>query len=166
MQTLHLLIGLPGSGKTTLSKLLQKQTDAIRISSDDFRKLLFPKPSFSQSEHDNLYALVDHNVEHLLQAGHSVVYDANLNRRVHRQEKYDMAKRLGVNVRLWWVKTDRDLSKQRRIDNQDEHLLPIDETSSEMFDRISDVFEAPTEDESYTAIQGVGLTSKKVSRLV
>lgn len=167
MATLHLLVGLPGSGKTTLAKLIQKETGAIRISSDDFRLLLFPEPTFTQKEHDNLYALIDHNVEHLLQAGHSVVYDANLNRRVHRDEKYDMGKRLGAEVKVWWVQTESDLARQRRIDDMEHHqLVPDHETPEEMFERISDVFEAPADDEPHVTIEGVGLTSEKVRALL
>ena len=60
--TLYLLMGLPGSGKSTLGKLLQSETKAIRISSDEYRLLIFPEPTFTQKEHDNLYGLIDHNV--------------------------------------------------------------------------------------------------------
>lgn len=162
MATLHLLVGLPGSGKTTLAKLIQKETGAIRISSDDFRLLLFPEPTFTQEEHDNLYALIDHNVEHLLQSGHSVVYDANLNRRVHRDEKYAMAERLNADVKLWWVQTEEDISRTRRLEEQDVRLVTNHETPGEMFDRISDVFEAPGEDEPHIDIVGIDLTSKVV----
>lgn len=165
--TLHLLIGLPGSGKTTLSRILQEQTKAVRISSDDYRLLLFPKPSFTQEEHDNLYAMIDHNVEHLLQAGHSVVYDANLNRRVHREEKYEIAKKYGVGVKLWWVQTDQDLSKKRRVEETEHHkLVPHHETPEEMHDRISNLFEAPDNNEPYIAIDGKHIDEAEIIKLL
>ena len=44
--TLHLLMGLPGSGKTTLGKLLEKETGATYLSSDEYRLMLFKKPCF------------------------------------------------------------------------------------------------------------------------
>ena len=161
--TLHLIIGLPGSGKTTLSKILQKETDAVRISSDDYRLLLFPKPKFTQREHDNLYAMIDHNVEHLLQAGHDVVYDANLNRRVHRDEKYALAKKYNATVKLWWVQTTKELSKQRRIEESTHHVfVPKDETPGQMHDRISNLFEEPGSDEPYVIINGKNITKKAV----
>jgi predicted kinase len=163
--TLHLLIGLPGSGKTTLAKILQELTDSVRVSSDDYRLLLFPKPKFTQKEHDNLYAMIDHNVEHLLQAGHSVVYDANLNRRVHREEKYALARKYEANVKLWWVQTEQELSKQRRVEeSKHHHLVPRDETPGEMHDRISDLFEAPVEDELYVVVDGRNITEEIINK--
>jgi len=161
--TLHLLIGLPGSGKTTLSKRIQEMTDAVRVSSDDYRLLLFPKPKFTQKEHDNLYAMIDHNVEHLLQAGHDVVYDANLNRRIHRDEKYALAKKHGATVKLWWVQTPQELSKNRRVSQQHPDLVTEHETASAMHDRISDLFEEPGTDEPHTTIDGNHIDSAVVA---
>lgn len=156
--TLHLLMGLPGSGKTTLGKLLEKETGATYLSSDEYRLMLFKKPCFSQEEHDMLYATLDHNVLHLLEAGYDVIYDANLNRRHHRQEKYDLADRFGANVKLWWIKTPEELSKARRIEEQDPRLVPDGETSANMFDRVTKIIEKPDTSEKYTEIDGTDIT--------
>ncbi len=166
MATLYLLMGLPGAGKTTLGKMIQKETKAIRLSSDEYRLLIFPEPTFTQQEHDNLYGLLDHNVEHLLEAGHSVIYDANLNRRHHRDEKYELAKRHGADVKLIWVKTDEDFAKERRKKTQDNRLIPQGETSEKMFDRIAAVFEPPQKDEPYETINGEFITDKGVEKLL
>lgn len=163
---LYLLMGLPGAGKTTLGKMIQRQTRAIRLSSDEYRLLVFPEPTFSQKEHDNLYGLLDHNVEHLLEAGHSVIYDANLNRRHHRDEKYAIAKKHGAVVKLIWVRTDEDFARQRRIDTQDDRLIPDGETSEKMFNRIAAIFEEPGTDEPYTMINGEFITDKSVENLL
>ena len=164
--TLYLLMGLPGSGKSTLGKMLQSETKAIRISSDEYRLLIFPDSTFTQKEHDNLYGLIDHNVEHLLATGHSVIYDANLNRKHHRIEKYELAKKNDANVILVWVKTDKELAKKRREEEQDKRLIPEGETSSKMFDRIAAVFEQPDEDETYVEIDGSDISDKDVAKIV
>lgn len=164
--TLHLLMGLPGAGKTTLAKTIQKITKAARLSSDDYRILIYPEPTFSQKEHDNLYGLLDHSVGHLLEADHDVIYDANLNRRVHRDEKYALAEKYGAKVKLWWVKTPQELAKQRRIDEQDHLLIPEGETPEKMFDRIAEVFEPPGEDENFTVVDGTGITKDKIKELL
>lgn len=164
--TLHLLMGLPGAGKTTLAKTLQKLTKAARLSSDDYRLLIYPEPTFSQKEHDNLYGLLDHSVGHLLEAEHDVIYDANLNRKIHRIEKYELAKKYDANVRLWWVQTAKELAKQRRVDEQESLLLPEGETPERMFDRIAEVFEKPEADEPYTAVDGTNVTTSSVKELL
>ncbi len=162
--TLHLLMGLPGAGKTTLARALQQATGAARITSDEYRLNLFPEPTFSQAEHDNLYAMIDHNVEHLLQSGQSVIYDANLNRLEHRREKYKIAEKYDADVRLWWVKTDKELAKQRRTQEQDELLLPEDETSEQLFERIAETIEAPQPDEAYTEVTGQNITPNSIQQ--
>ena len=161
--TLHLLMGLPGAGKTTLAKTLQKLTKAARLSSDDYRLIIYPEPTFSQKEHDNLYGLLDHSVEHLLESGHDVIYDANLNRKVHREEKYVLAKKYNAQVVLWWVKTPEELAKKRRVSEQDDTLLPDGETSEKMFDRIAAIIETPSANERYIEIDGTNISSKTVS---
>lgn len=155
--TLHLLMGLPGSGKTTLSKILEEQTGAKRISSDESRLSLFKNPVFDQKEHDELYAMLDHNVEHLLEAGESVIYDANLNRKQHRQEKYDLADKTGAAVILWRLTTPDELSRKRRLEEQDMKLVPKWEKPERMFERIQDVYEPPEDDEPNIAIDGTNI---------
>lgn len=159
-------MGLPGAGKTTLARTLQSITKSARLSSDDYRLLIFPEPSFTQTEHDNLYALIDHSVEHLLRAGHDVIYDANLNRRHHRQEKYDLAGKYGARVVLWWVKTPAELAKSRRIAEQDNLLLPAGETAEAMFERIAGIFEAPGKDEPYIEVDGTAIGRDYIERLL
>lgn len=161
--TLHLLMGLPGSGKTTLGKLLEKETGATYLSSDEYRLMLFKKPCFSQDEHDMLYATLDHNVLHLLEAGYDVIYDANLNRRHHRQEKYDLAKKYDANVKLWWLQTPTKLAKNRRVENQDPRLIPEGETAGKMFDRVAEIIEEPNRDEPYTMVDGSDVSIENIT---
>ena len=147
-------MGLPGSGKTTLAKQIQSLTKATILSSDEYRLMLFPDPTFSQKEHDSLYAMLDHNVEHLLSAGRSIIYDANLNRRHHRTEKYALANKYNANIKLWWVQTPQLIAKGRRVDEQDPRLVPTGESSERMFDRIATVFEEPLPNEEYIVVDG------------
>ncbi len=164
--TLHLLMGLPGAGKTTLAKTLQAITHAARLSSDDYRLIIYPAPTFSQKEHDNLYALLDHTAEHLLAADYDVIYDANLNRKHHRQEKYDMAHKQNAKVILWWVQTPRILAKERRISEQIHTLLPAGETPDKMFERIAQILEEPQSDEHFIAVDGRSITPQKIKALL
>lgn len=164
--TLHLLMGLPGAGKSTLSKVLQDLTGAYVLSSDDMRKKIFIKPCFSQDEHDKLYEILDHNLEHLLEAGKDAVYDANLNRKVHREEKYTLAGNHNARVILWWVDVPKELAKQRRMSEQDHALLPEGETSERMFERIALVLEEPTADEPCVRVDGTKITASYIKQLL
>ena len=156
--TLYLLLGLPGSGKTTAAKQIASLTGAVHLSSDSFRLSLFEKPQFTQDEHDALYKMLDYMCELLLKSGTSVVYDANLNRLSHRQEKYRLAKKLAVKPVLFWLQVPKALAKKRRIATQDKLLVPHDESPHVMFERIADVFEAPLKTEKYTELDGAKIT--------
>lgn len=158
--TLYLLLGLPGSGKTTAAKEIAKLTGAVHLSSDSFRLSLFERPQFTQDEHDSLYIMLDYMCELLLTSGTSVVYDANLNRLVHRQEKYRLAKKLGVKTRLFWLQVHKDLARERRISTQHHGLVPSHETPHNMFERIAGVFEQPLKSEAFIALDGTKISDE------
>ncbi|TXG76543.1 adenylyl-sulfate kinase, partial [Patescibacteria group bacterium] len=130
--TLYLMMGLPGAGKTTVAQHIADLTSAVRLSSDDVRRELFATSTFSEDEHDKLYAELDARVRAMLQQGTSVVYDANLNRRAHRDEKHHLAASLGADTMLIWVKTPEEIAKQRRVQDRPQHdLVPTHETPAE-----------------------------------
>jgi predicted kinase len=161
--TLYLLLGLPGAGKTTTAKEISRLTGAVHLSSDKFRLGMFEEPQFTQDEHDALYKTLDHMCELLLKNGTSVVYDANLNRHQHREEKYKLAKRLKVEVRLLWIEAPRALAKKRRVATQHHDLVPTNETPASMFERIADIFEPPQKDEKPIKLDGTKITADYVA---
>lgn len=164
--TLYLLMGLPGSGKTTAATKIASLTGAVHISSDNFRLSLFESPTFSQDEHDALYKMLDYMCELLLKNGTSVVYDANLNRLQHRQEKYHLAKKLKVPTKLFWLQVHKDTAKKRRIETQHPGLVPRHETPHDMFERIAGVMEPPGKGEPFTALDGTKITNAYMTKHV
>lgn len=164
--TLYLLFGYPGSGKTSTAQFLHQQTGAVHLSSDQLRLELFPKPTFSQPEHDELYKQLDRRTENLLGSGQSVIYDANLNRRQHRLEKYAIAQRTGANYSLLWIQTPRQQAKARATDSSRQHLIVPGESAGHMFDRIADLIEDPGDDEPYTAVNGQDLGTDLAAELM
>ena len=152
--TLFLMFGYPGAGKTTTAEVVQQLTGAEHLSSDRLRAEMFPKSDFSQDEHDRLYETLDQNTKQLLEQGKDVIYDANLNRYGHRKDKYDICRQTGAKAILLWVQTPKPLAKERAGHYSRQHLWPVDETPSQLFDRIADVIEEPTASEPYIAIDG------------
>lgn len=161
-KTLFMMFGYPGAGKTTTAEVLARLTGAVHISSDKMRSKLFTKPSFDQKEHETLYKALDDEAEKLLLAGKSVIYDANLNRLQHRQDKYDISQRTDAIPILLWVQTRRDLAKERASHYSRKHLWPNNETSDQLFDRIANVIEEPTQQETYVAIDGTKVSPEYI----
>lgn len=167
MQTLYLMLGLPGSGKTTAALEISKQTGAVHLSSDEVRRRLFKKSSFSQTEHNKLYTHLDEEVSELLKQGKSVIYDANLNRLSHRIEKYELASKYSLKTILVWVQTPKELAKTRRVHIEPQpDLTPKDETPEGMFERIADIFEAPASHEDFVIIDGQHVDEASIRQML
>lgn len=166
MATLYLMLGYPGAGKTTIAGIIHELTGAVHLSSDEMRLQLFEKPAFSPEEHAALYKSLDEKTEELLRAGKDVIYDANLNRRQHRQEKYDICQKSDAKPVLVWVQTAKDLSKQRATHGERLHLVPQGETLEQMFDRIAGIIEEPGTDEPSVTVDGTNTSEADVAKAI
>jgi hypothetical protein len=125
---------------------------------------MFSQPRFNQPEHEILYRTLNYASELLLADGVSVVYDANLNRYQHRQEKYEICARTGAVPMLVWVQTPKDIAKERAVHDSRGHLIPPNETASDMFDRIAGVIEEPHPSEHAVLLDGTQLSEAYVRR--
>lgn len=81
MAKVHMMIGIPGSGKTTKAKEIAEKEKAIWISSDEIRKELFGDES-DQKNHPKVFLEVEKRMLKALELGKDVIYDAtNLSRK-------------------------------------------------------------------------------------
>lgn len=154
---LFLMFGYPGAGKSTAAKIIQKHIAAEYLSSDLVRIELFPSPTYTQKEHDTVYATLDKRAEAFLKAGKSVIYDGNLNRYEHRLEKYALCEASDARPVLLWIRTPKGIARNRAVLRGHRHLVPQNETFDSMFERVSKAMEEPREDEPVYTIDGVEL---------
>ncbi|MCL1978469.1 MAG: adenylyl-sulfate kinase [Candidatus Bathyarchaeota archaeon] len=83
--------GLPGSGKSVVSRALvellnQKGISVQLLSSDELRKFLTPKPTYSLEERDIVYVAMVYIAKLLTQNGVNVLIDATGNLRRYRDD--------------------------------------------------------------------------------
>jgi adenylylsulfate kinase len=83
--------GLPGSGKSVVSRalteILNKTGLSVQLlSSDELRKILTPKPTYSLEERDNVYATMVYMAKLLTRNGVNVLIDATGNLQRYRDD--------------------------------------------------------------------------------
>jgi predicted kinase len=79
-----MMVGLPGSGKSTYAEKLSKEHKAIICSSDKIREELYSDEN-TQTNNDEVFKLLHRRIKALLQNGTSVIYDAtNINSKRRR----------------------------------------------------------------------------------
>jgi len=88
-----IVCGLPGVGKTTLSKALAPLIDAIILSTDKIRKDLIPNPTYSKKEREFVYDVLLLFAKYLYNARRNCVLDATFNKERSRR---DVVKKLEI----------------------------------------------------------------------
>ena len=58
MALLHLMVGLPGSGKTTRARVLEAETGALRLTPDEWQTRLFAD-DMHHPEHDRRHGEIE-----------------------------------------------------------------------------------------------------------
>ncbi len=98
MATLHLMVGLPCSGKTTLARKLEAERRALRLTPDEWQVQLFGQ-DVEQPEHNARHDLIEAMLWELaaraLALGTSVILDFGFWARAEREEFRRRAKQLG-----------------------------------------------------------------------
>ena len=96
--TLILTVGLPGSGKSSFSRRLAQEIDAVVLESDALRRLLFGEPVYSVLESRRLFAAVHAAARELLEHGRTVIIDATSLKEADRSPVYELADEAGARL--------------------------------------------------------------------
>ena len=150
MAVLHLMVGLPSSGKTTRAKALADATGAARLTPDDWQVRLFGNDIHHpdhERRHDEVEALMWDIAATMLAQGSDVILDFGFWSRAERAGFAARAEALGARCQLHYEEIAFE-ELERRItarngDVTDEHyVVPL-----EMMRDWAERFEAPTADE-------------------
>jgi predicted kinase len=102
MKRLILLIGLPGSGKTTLAKKLVER-GFQSISADTIRKDLYGDEA-EQGDPEKVFAIFFEQLDQMLSNGADIVVDNTNLKAKHRKEITDRAQPFGYeDTQLWLI---------------------------------------------------------------
>lgn len=129
MPLLVMFVGGPGSGKTTFSRLLAKELEAVALNSDAVRVSMWGTKGAVRAAHTDLTSRASNNTltfgalnyvtRQILRAGHSVIYDANANKQEERMKLAAIALECDATSVVVRLRTPDDVAIQRIIERDD-----------------------------------------------
>ena len=131
MATLHLMVGLPCSGKTTLAQKLEHELPALRLTPDEWHIRLFGQDA-EEPEHDirhNLIETILWNIaSRALELGTNVILDYGFWAREEREDYRLRAKQLGAGSEVHYLDVPegellRRLEKRNLRPSQESFLI-------------------------------------------
>ena len=134
MATLHLMVGLPCSGKTTLAQKLEQELPALRLTLDEWHIHLFGQDA-EEPEHDARHRLIEALLwkiaSRALELGTNVILDYGLWAREEREEYRLRAKQLGASSEVHYLDVPdeellRRLEKRNSQPSQQSFLISME----------------------------------------
>ena len=150
MATLHLMVGLPCSGTTTLARKLEHELPALRLNLDEWHIRLFGQDA-EEPEHDarhsQIEALLWNIASRALELGTNVILDYGLWAREEREAYRLRAKQIGASSQIHYLDVPEDellrrLEKRNAQPSQESFLI-----SEEAMKPWIAFFQKPTPDE-------------------
>lgn len=150
MATLILMCGLPGSGKTTLAKQIERERHALRLTPDEWIVRLFGAdltPPTLDWCRDPVEALQWEVAERALTLGIDVILDFGFWTHNEREEFRSRARGLGAGTELYYLDAPREVLSARlaaRNSNLPPYTFRVSEAHLDLW---WGLFEPPTTDE-------------------
>lgn len=107
------LYGMPGSGKSLLSKNLSEELGAAHINSDKIRNTLFMQKTPNNNQNKIIINVMDMMAEEYMKLGVSVIYDISASRIMNRKSLREFARKFNFKDLLIWVQIDEETAKFR-----------------------------------------------------
>jgi predicted kinase len=105
--------GLPGTGKSYLSRQLAERLSYPILESDALRKQLFPAPTYSAIESGILFRAIHRLIDGLLEKGISLILDATNLTEKYRERLYNIAEKYNTKLIIVRTKAPPEVVRER-----------------------------------------------------
>jgi predicted kinase len=150
LATLHLMVGLPCSGKTTLAQKIESERSALRLTADEWHVRLFGQDA-EEPEHDARHNLIETMLWNIasraLVLGTNVILDFGFWAREEREDFRLRAKQLGASSEVHFLDVSKDELMRRLVERNSLDSLESFHIPEEMMKPWIAFFQRPTPDE-------------------
>jgi len=111
--SLLLMVGLPGTGKSSVVENLQKNLPCVIVSTDNIRLLMRNKPTYTAAEMMLVYEVCYSIIEARLKQGQRVIFDASNYLAARREHLKKIGHRAGAPVAVCYVQAAQGVIHER-----------------------------------------------------
>lgn len=108
-----MVVGLPGSGKSTFSRALAADIGASHLNSDVIRTTLGLRGKYTAADKAMVYRTLRERCENLLNSGKTVIVDATLYREELRKPYNKLSEKIECPIRWIELKSEEETIKAR-----------------------------------------------------
>lgn len=160
-------MGYPGSGKTTVSRVIHELTGAVHLCADLIRReRLDHDPTYSEDESQELYNHLNEVASELLGTGESVIYDTGFNLYKDRQLMEELARHKGAAYQLIWVQAPEDLAHTRATQDAEQQQRVQGNMTNTDFERLVNKFQPPQDGEQVIEVDGTKVSPTYIANLL
>ncbi|MGG1680332.1 AAA family ATPase [Neobacillus sp. NRS-1170] len=163
--TLYFFCGKMGAGKSTKSKQLAIDKNAVLLSEDEWLSSLYPNQiaSFEDSRKFSaqIKPLMKKHVQNILSVGTDVVMDFPGNTQKLRRWFLDLASEVNANHQLIFLNLNNEQCLRQIAQRRNEQPERAAFDTEAMFNHVTSFFEAPKESEGLNIIEFSGKNNKE-----
>ncbi len=111
--SLLMMVGLPGTGKSSVVENLIKALPAVVISTDNVRLLMRNQPTYTAAERMLVYEVCYSIIESRLKRGQRVIFDASNYLAARRDYLRMLAQKVGAPVAVTYVQAAQETIRER-----------------------------------------------------
>ncbi|MCB0145039.1 MAG: AAA family ATPase [Caldilineaceae bacterium] len=135
--TLIAICGLPGSGKSSVARMVTQELGAVHLNSDRIRRELFATRAYTSEESRAVYQALCQRAADALAAGADVVLDATFAKAAYRQPIFNLARVTGAQLYFVWITCAPAVTEARLA----ARMGDVSEADVSVYHQLADQFE-------------------------